>query len=368
MTQSCKTPQRLLVQCLVAASLFFGSQSIAVGQEVPHLRYSVRALGMGNAFIATANDEFSLYYNPAGLESVRHYSFEFFNVGGTINQNLIDLGNASGTDSTALLGQITGNKIYFEGSLSALSFTAPGWGWSLFTSGVMDGTIHNPVVPYVTTNAYVQAGGLFGLSMNFADALLDIGVVLKQINRAGIGTSLHIVDFLDPNLEQSLRDQMISGAPQKSIDIGATYHLEDSFMFQTKASAVLHNIGGLDFGSTGQIPTTLDFGIASESEFFGVDVILAADLVDATFKTTETKSIRRNINLGVELGLLMRSNGHNMISYRMGMKGPYPTSGWTINPPYIPIMIDYAQWSEEIGSYAGSVRDRRQTVQFAINF
>ncbi len=368
MIQSRKKPQRLLARCLIAVGLLFGLSGTTWAEEVQHLRYSVRALGMGNAFIASVNDEFSLYYNPAGLESVKNYTFEALSVGAAVNQNLLDIAQASGSDATALLGQITGNKIYFEGNGSFLSFTAPGWGWSLFSSIVLDGTVHNPVVPYITTNAYAQAGGVFGLSMNFDDGLLDVGASIKQVSRAGIGTTLHIVDFLDPNLEQNLRDQFETGAPQKSVDLGATYHIEDYYLFQTKVSAVLRNISGLDFGTTGKIPTTLDFGIASESEFFGVDVLLAADLVDATFKTTKVKSLRRNLNIGAEFGLFMRSNGHHVISYRLGMKGPYPSSGFTFNPPYIPIMIDYAQWSEEIGAYSGALRDRRQAVQIAINF
>ncbi|MDX2470270.1 MAG: hypothetical protein QNL04_06800 [SAR324 cluster bacterium] len=340
----------------------------AQAEEVQHLRHSIRALGMGNAFTAVANDESALFYNPAGLESVKNYSFELVSLAATVNQNLLDIASADGSDATATLGTITGGKIYSEANASLLSFTAPGWGWSFFGSLVIDPGVHNPVVPYFDVAGFVQSGIAVGFSMNFMDQLLDVGVGLKSVSRTGIRTEVHIVDFLDDDFSSNIQDDFVDGKKQQAIDVGLIYHMEDFYNYQTKFGAVVKNIGGMDFGTTGTFPTTIDVGVASESEFVGLDVLVAADVVDIAFKNTPTKSLQRNFNVGAEFGMYMRNNGHHTLSARLGMKGGYASTGWTLNPPYIPITIDYAEWSEEIGTYGGSNRDKRKSLQLAINF
>ena len=327
---------------------------------------------MGNAFIAATNDDSALFYNPAGLESVKNYTFELVSFGGTINQSTLDIAAASGSDSTALLGAMTGGKIYNELNGSGLSFVAPGWGWSFFGGLVIEPEIHNPVVPYFNVSGYVQGGAVAGFSMNFADQLLDVGVTFKSISRAGISKEVHLVDFLDEDFADTIQDEFETGSMQNAIDVGAIYHFENFYNYQLKLGAVMRNIGGMDFGSTGSFPTTMDFGVASESEFFGVDLLLAADLIDATFKNTPTKSLKRNTNFGAEFGMFMRSNGQHALSYRVGMKGGYPSSGWTLNPHFLLLgvipKIEYAEWSEEIGTFGGANEDKRKSLQITFNF
>jgi len=339
-----------------------------LAEEPQHLRLSLRALGMGNAFVAAANDESSLYYNPAGLASVQRSFFEILSTNVTVNQNLIDMGNQSGSDQTAFVGDLIGNKIYAEGGLGLLSFTAPYWGWSTFAGFTMDATIHNPTIPYFDVLGYAQYGALGGFAVTMYDQLIDVGVSLKYISRAGIGKTFHIVDFLDPKFDTKIQDDFVNKS-QVSSDVGATYHIDQWYNYNLKVSAVMKDIGGLDFGSSGSIPTTVNFGLASESEFAGFDLLVAADLVDATFAATEKKSFARNFNMGAELGLSKRSNGgHHALAFRLGKKGPYPTKGISFNPPYLPIMIDYASWSEEVGAVAGAKEDKRQTIQLSFNF
>ena len=342
--------------------------STSFADEPQHLRLSVRALGMGNAFMAAVDDESSLYYNPAGLASVRQSLFEIMSVNLTVNQNVIDLANQSGSDQTAAVGNLIGNKIYVEAGLGLPSFTAPYWGWSTFGNAVFDGTIHNPTIPYFDALAYAQYGAIGGFAVTTWDQLLDIGVGMKYVQRAGIGKTIHIVDFLDAKFQSKLEKEFVNKS-QISTDVGLTYHFDQWYNYAIKMSAVMKDIGGMDFGSSGRIPTTMNFGLASESEFLGFDLLLAADLVDATFTTTKKKSLARNLNFGAELGLSRRSNaGHHALALRVGKKGSYPTTGLSFNPPYLPIMIDFASWSEEVGAVAKAKRDKRTSVQLSFNF
>lgn len=357
----------ILRSLLIGGALALFTSQAAWADEPQQLRYSLRALGMGNAFVAAVNDESSLYYNPAGLASVKRSMFEILSTNVTINQNLIDLSQKSSDETTAAVGEVVGQKLFFNAGVGLMSFTAPYWGWSLFGGATFDATVHNPVVPYFETNAYAQYGALGGFAWTMWDQSVDVGVSFKLVERQGIGKTLHIAEFTSDDFTDDLQDEFVSKS-QVAPDVGVTYHLDRFYNAYMKFSAVMRNIGGMDFGSTGEFPTSIDLGMASESEFMGIDVLAAMDLVDVTYATTEKKSMQRNLNMGVELGFWPLANNHHFLALRFGRKGPYTSTGLSFNPPILPVMIDFAQWSEEVGAVAGALEDKRTSAQISFNF
>ncbi|NQU64665.1 MAG: conjugal transfer protein TraF, partial [SAR324 cluster bacterium] len=330
------------------------------------------ALGMGNAFVAVANDENALFYNPAGLQAVQRHIFEILTLNGTANQNLIDLGSdllnsESSDDQTTALADLVGKKIYVEGNLGFLSLTAPGWGYSLFGSFLLDAKVRNPPLPYLKLKSYLQYGAIGGMALNFLDETVYVGVSYKIVSRNGVGKDVHIVDFLADNFLDDLQDEF-STKTNLSPDVGVIYKLEEYYSWDPKVALVVRNIGGMDFGSSGEIPMTIDLGIATESELAGFDIIFALDMVDITYQATEYRSFKRNLKMGVELGMWKRSNSHHALSFRLGKNGAYASQGFSINVPYFPMKIDYASWSEEIGNLAGDIEDKRQSLQISFNF
>ncbi len=349
--------------CLIIC--FFTNLGFA--EEPQHLRHSIRALGMGNAFTAAVNDEHALYYNPAGLQSIQQHAFEVLSLNGTVGQNFIDMASEDSDDASAFIGQLIGKKMYMEVGLGVMSLSGPGWGYALFAEGILDIEVHNPTVPTLELKAYAQAVAIGGLAFDFFDETLDIGFNLKAVNRYGIGRETHIVEFLDDDFADNIEDEFVS----KTIispDVGIIYHFDQLYNLHTKLAMVVKNIGGMDFGSTGSIPMTIDIGAATESELAGFDIIIAIDYVDLTFATTEEDSMMRNLKMGAEVGIFKRTNGHHALSFRVGRNGVYTSYGVSLNPPYLPIKIDYASWSEEVGSIAGEIEDKRQSVQLAFNF
>lgn len=339
----------------------------AYGDEPQHLRQSIRALGMGNAFVAVANDENALFYNPAGLQSVQRHIFEILTLNGTVNQSLIDLGAESSDDQASVIGSLVGRKIYVEGNLGFLSITGPGWGYSLFGNFILDAKIRNPAVPYLELKSYIQYGAIGGLALNFLDETLYVGANYKAVGRNGVGKDIHIVDFLDDDFVDELQDEF-SAKTGLSPDIGVIYKLEEYYSWDPKLALVVRNIGGMDFGSSGEIPMTIDLGLATESELAGFDIIFALDMIDITYQATEYKSFKRNLKMGVELGMMKRSNSHHALSLRAGKNGEYTSWGVSLNVPYFPMKLDYANWSEEIGNVAGDIEDKRQSFQISFNF
>ena len=91
-------------------------------REHPFLKESLRARGMGYAQTAVANDEYLLFYNPAGLRSLQDNIYEIFGFYFANNTELSSgipfIGGHGSTNSTNVnateggIGAITGkNKL-----------------------------------------------------------------------------------------------------------------------------------------------------------------------------------------------------------------------------------------------------------------
>jgi hypothetical protein len=339
----------------------------AYGDEPQYIKRSVRALGMGNAFVAVVNDENALFYNPAGLHSIQQHIFEVLTLNATVNKNFTDLGSESDDNQATTIGKLVGKKLYVDANLGLMSINGPGWGYAIFGSYLFDARIRNPSVPYLELKMYLQYGAIGGLALSFFDETLVAGANYKILSRNGVGRDVHIVDFLDDDFSDQIEDDF-TAQTGASPDFGMTYKLDAYYNWEPKVALVLRNIGGMDFGSSGEIPMTIDLGFATQSEFEGFDVILALDVIDLAQEATAYKSFKRNLKMGLEIGMLKRSNSHHTLSYRMGRNGPYSTWGFSVNIPYLPMKLDYANWSEEIGNVAGDIEDNRQAIQFSFNF
>ena len=75
---------------------FFSQTSSAIDFEdaiFPELATSSRALAMGNAFISKVDDSSAVFYNPAGLGTVRYPHFHLSNIQLEVNKGLLSSGS-----------------------------------------------------------------------------------------------------------------------------------------------------------------------------------------------------------------------------------------------------------------------------------
>ncbi len=340
--------------------------------EPAFIRESIRARGMGNAFTAAANDEMLLFYNPAALRSVYYNMYEVVGFNITTNENTINLGKSSSGFST--IGSLAGKKIYNEVNLGLLSHVNSRFGWSFFSNGLLDIQVRNPIIPYLETKAYVQTGLAGGMAWSFLDFQLDLGLGVKLVQRSGIDTKLHIFDeaiieFTEDQKTTKLQKKFTSKAAFAP-DAGVIYHFDSYHNMEPKVAFSLQNIGGLDFEGAGKVPMTMNIGVSTESEFNGLDMILAADyrdLADSQEMISKGNIMtERNIKIGVEFGWKKLFNGHHLISLRAGRNGPYNSVGWSMN--LFGFKVDFAKYSEEIGGYAGELEDKRTSLQVSLIF
>ena len=340
--------------------------------EPAFIRESIRARGMGNAFTAAANDEMLLFYNPAALRSVYYNMYEVVGFNITTNENTINLGKSSSGFST--IGSLAGKKIYNEVNLGLLSHVNSRFGWSFFSNGLVDFQVRNPIIPYLETKSYVQTGLAGGMAWSFLDFQLDLGLGVKLVQRSGIDTKLHIFDeaiieFTEDQKTTKLQKKFVSKAAFAP-DAGLIYHFDSYHNMEPKVAFSLQNIGGLDFEGAGKVPMTMNIGVSTESEFNGIDMILAADyrdLADSQEMVSKGNIMTgRNIKIGVEFGWQKLFNGHHLISFRAGRNGPYNSVGWSMN--LFGFKVDFAKYSEEIGGYSGELEDKRTSLQVSLIF
>ena len=91
----------------LAATFIFSSATYAIDFEdavFPEFATSARALAMGNAFVAKADDSSSVFYNPAGLGTVRYPHLHISNFSFETNKGSLDV--ASGDSITDIPGNV----------------------------------------------------------------------------------------------------------------------------------------------------------------------------------------------------------------------------------------------------------------------
>jgi len=359
------------VSVLLYFCILFAPQLQAA--EPAFVRESIRARGMGNAFTAAANDEMLLFYNPAALRSVYYNIYQIAGFNTTYNENITNLGNSSSGFST--LGSLAGKNIHNEIDIGFLSHVNSRFGWSLFGNSFVDLKVRNPIFPYFETKLYAQYGLALGMAWSFMDYQLDVGLGGKLATRNGIDKKLHITDasvieLLEDQKTTKLMKLAETSETSLAPDFGVIYHFDSYHNMEPKVALSLQNIGGLDFKDAGKVPMTMNIGVSTESEFNGIDMILAADyrdLADSQEMISKGNIMsERNIKIGVEFGWQKLFNGHHLISIRAGRNGPYNSVGWSLN--LFGFKIDFAKYSEEIGGYAGELEDKRTSLQVSLIF
>lgn len=99
-------------RCLILAlgSFLFSTSSYAIlnfeDHAFPELITSARALALGNAFICKTDDPWAVFYNPAGLGTVRKFSFHPGNFHFELNKGFFNVTEGNAED---IPSKITGN-------------------------------------------------------------------------------------------------------------------------------------------------------------------------------------------------------------------------------------------------------------------
>ena len=214
-----------LLKVLFGLSIVLWTGFAYAADEPPASWSSIRPLGMGGAFIAVADDQNALFYNPAGLAILGKWRLALPYLGFETNQSTVDLVKYFIDNQNKFKGElsswkqsdidkISNAKIRLNSNVSA-SFVGKHFGIGLFTVGgarISIGGMFIPTLKYridldtILPVGYAQEVSISELN-DFFDANLDgsrlyAGITAKIIRRQKIDDERLAFEFSDISVDQ----------------------------------------------------------------------------------------------------------------------------------------------------------------------
>lgn len=342
----------------VIATLFFSAFVFAA--ELSTLNSSVRALGMGDAFTALADDESSLFYNPAGLARVRGLNLKIFGLGATLSgvsayEKVQDMNTQSGSGFADAVGDLYGEKI-FVGAGGEATFTMPMLGFGVYDHAGASVRVDNPVYPALKARVLNDYGYVMGFGAPLAP-VLHAGLALKYIKRTGADKTFGpgALADLQPDV---ITSRLTPWGVGYGLDLGVTAIVPAPF-FSAALSAAWKNVGGIKFRSDNlddipSEPNNMTLGVGLD---FDLPLMRIRPAIDVTYLNDANLQLMRKINMGVEIDL-------PIIDVRAGFHEGYYTVGVGLDMGLF--RVDAATYGVELGDYPGQLEDRRYVAQFTM--
>lgn len=181
--------------------------------RAPHWIRSPKGLLMGDAFTAIADDEYTLFYNPAALARNRHeFSFTPFNPQITANNYLADSETFEDLPSEpADAAEVLMNHPAHVGLSLTPGIKLFNFGFNLITSEQLDLLMRNRVHPVLDIDYRSDRGFITGIAYSLnktggkeggSGSATNVGLGVKYIKREGIFdqvslTGTDVLNYLD---------------------------------------------------------------------------------------------------------------------------------------------------------------------------
>lgn len=185
-----------------------------VGTKIHNFYQSNRAMGMGNAFSAAADDYAALFYNPANLSFRSNGEIQFNLISGaftaqapTMFKDIDDAGKTAGTDNdkatavSNILEKYYGKPVGARISPIEYFWVRPNWGIALVVADIsLDSMVQRQVGPSIDLNVIKDASLSYAYS-HLIKPDMSIGVLGKLNHRNLMAGSYSSLDLaLDSNV------------------------------------------------------------------------------------------------------------------------------------------------------------------------
>lgn len=353
----------------------FSSSFSQAKERNPWTHFGLRPLGMGNAYVAIADDYNALFYNPAGLARLDSWDGEFLNPALTVSQKATDLmsdaSDLNGIDDTlGLIEENAGENVALSFSLTPhLIFPHFGFGVGLNTT-LLSMTFHRDLSVDVKSGIEIIAPISF--AMNFLDDRLSLGATLKgraigYVDREFSMEDLEALGSSDDTAggeeAQELSDFIIGGYGA-GVDFGLLF--TPSKVMEPTLGVSITDLGGTHFteakvGSDeplGKPPVVLpsvNVGLSLKPFTWGSSYLRTA--VDM-HSINQPYSFSQKLQLGVEYGL------GQFLKIQGGLYKGYFTSGIQLDAGIVNLKI--VTYAEELGTVAGYQASRRYALQLKL--
>jgi hypothetical protein len=340
--------------------------------------------GMGRAYSAVAQDNLSLFYNPAGLAMVDRVDLQLFDIKVESNSDVLKsyglLSKLKSSNSTLAntISQFAGKHIMADAS-NVSQLTIPFFSIGVVYDAHTDFDLENLAYP-VTSMRYtrdLQIVGGVGVPL---DKKKDfrVGASAKYVTRTGGAREIPISQI--SGSRQSISSLFNQTANGFGGDFGMQYRLPVPGRIEYTSSFVWHDIGQTTFGGPAakDPPTAMNqdmvagLGIRfpigggqnrraerrygpkrSDNSF-----TLAFDY-DHLETSWNREALVKHLHVGANLDL-------PLFSFQLGLNQTSPTFGTSFDIGILKVSL--ATYGEELGSYAGQRVDRRYLVSVGSTF
>ncbi|MDD4972820.1 MAG: hypothetical protein PHY93_00635 [Bacteriovorax sp.] len=355
----------LLLTFLISSNLF--------SAEVSYLARSPRALLMGDAYTAIADDEFTLFYNPAALGRTKGVSLTLLDPELGMTNLLGDLGRFSNLPKGSGAAPLIANRIldlpiYIQAGIFP-TLKMGGFGFTLFANSKASLVLRNATNPIFDVNYRYDRGFVFGYAYNIGNgglsskgkkgakttttpgSRLSIGMGVKHMNREGLqdqfdlfGTTLLNKINSGATDMASLKDALgNSKGSAWGYDIGSEYIISSGHSTFTSALSIL-DIGSTRFNKTQGIADVpkqdmmINSGVAYKQDFGLFDYTLSADIHPLNGAT----DFSRKFHLGSEFSI-------PFLTFNAGWSEGYLSYGGSVK--LWPIKITTGFYGVEVGAH-----------------
>ncbi len=381
---------------VLVGPLGFAGENDGVSFRIHHQYQAARALGMGDAFVAVANDYSAIFYNPAGLARRTDGQVNLsFDLGAT--PKFLDLskqiGNAQNTTGTAtekqqaimdVINANAGNTYGLRVTGPNGIWVRPNWGVAFIPADVtvqMD--LHNQVGPAINTTVYADTTLAYAYARDFnwiPNSRFSMGVTGKFVNRGYVSKPVTAMEAaVDPNIVKSAD---LQEGYTVDADIGAlwTPNIPSegwlSWLSLTKPTfgAVVRNVGELGFGQSlklinkektaapEKLYRVLDLGTRWEYPalwiFSGRGTLDIRDIGHPLF------SAKKGLHAGLEFDWTVFNwwKGH----YNVGVSEGYWTAG--VGAELAWFNLDLVTYAEDVGPYGSPQESRSYMARLNLDF
>ena len=361
-----------------------------------HQEYtSTRALGMGNAFSAVAEDYNALFYNPAALALRKDAHLHMFLRGGIDMEyfSLIgDITSAQGSGNPedqifSLIQDNYGNHFFSRIPTIGAVWARPNWGIAIIPMDVsIDLSMHQQVGPQINVNGYIDTTFAYSYARNLDVDIVDekdefsVGGTLKAIHRVHVEEAVAAADLTQEGAQPFDTDSASEGMTiDADLAVFYTPHIPKvgkwSFLgFAAPSFAVvMRNVFDMGYplnfhlispesGEPDKLQRRMDLGAKFDLPNFWVfDPKFAVDIRDILH---DNWTMLKGLHMGAEMYWKMFSwwKGH----WSMGLNQGYWTAGFGARFGWF--QLDLASWGEEVGTSDVPIESRRYMLEMSLDF
>lgn len=321
---------------------------------------SVRALGMGNAYTAVAQEGDALFYNPASLCQVSGFHWTMMDpyagVNGPQALSVVDSMTKSGTNFVEKFDSLYGKSIWV-GAGAKTSFVLPCFGIAAYGHGNASLGVANPANPQINAAYNLDYGVALGGGIPIVPGFMSLGLTARRVNRTGTNLPIGAATLAQLD-ENAIAAQLKRRGTAYAMDVGLVATVPAPI--KPTIAFTVRNAGQTTFnreeGPGAPPPAEADMALGGS---ISIDALLVTITPSFDYRYLNRADIQngKKLHMGVEFDL-------PLLTLRGGYYQGYYTAGVGLDMGVL--AIDAATYGVELGEYPGQLEDRRYVAQMTI--